>query len=85
MPESDQKVDYRLERDIAVLSTEVKNIRNDLDEIKDLLKTAANKYVSGDELEIKLDPIRRIVYGMTGTVLLAFVGCVIALVWRTAN
>lgn len=85
MPESEQKVDYRLERDIAVLSTEVKNIRNDLDEIKDLLKAAANKYVSGEELEIKLDPIRRIVYGMTGTVLLAFIGSVVALVWKTAN
>lgn len=85
MPEVESKIDYRLERDIAVLSTEVKNIRNDLDEIKDLLKNAASKYVSGEELETKLDPIRRIVYGMTGTVLLAFIGSVVALVWRVAK
>ena len=77
--------DYHIERDIAVLSTEVKNIRGDLDEIKDLLKTAANKYISIEEFESRLDPIRRITYGMTAAVLLSFIGCVVALVWKTAS
>jgi hypothetical protein len=85
MDGNEQTTDYRIERDIAVLSTEVKNIRKDLDDIKELLKVAANRYVSSDELENKLDPIRRIVYGMTSAILLAFIGCVIALVWKTAS
>lgn len=86
MPEEKSPArDYHIERDIAVLSTEVKNIRGDLDEIKELLKSAANKYVSGEELESKLDPIRRITYGMTGTILLSFIGAVVALVWKTAS
>lgn len=85
MEGNEQTTDYRLERDIAVLSTEVKNIRKDLDDIKELLKVAANRYVSSDELENKLDPIRRVVYGMTSAILLAFIGSVITLVWKTVN
>lgn len=85
MDGNEQTTDYRLERDIAVLSTEVKNIRKDLDDIKELLKVAANRYVSSDELENKLDPIRRVVYGMTSAILLAFIGSVITLVWKTVN
>lgn len=86
MPEGQSlQVDYRLERDIAVLSTEMKNVRSDLDEIKVLLKGASDQSVTKRELEDKIDPIRRIVYTMTGAVLLAFVSAVVALVWKTTS
>lgn len=77
--------DYHIERDIAVLSTEVKNIRGDLDEIKELLKNAASQSVSKEDLETKLDPIRRIVYLMTGSVMLSFVSALTALIWKSVR
>lgn len=45
-----------------------------------LLRRNEAKYLLRAEFEIKFDPIQKLVYGMVGLILVAFVGGVIALV-----
>ena len=69
---------------MAVENQEVINegMRKDIEFIKDNLKEINNKldqkYVTHDEFR----PIQKIVYGLVGTVLLAFLGGVIALILK---
>lgn len=64
------------ETKLAVMATELQYARNDITEIKDLLKTG---YVSKEEHE----PVKKIVYGLVGVVLIAVVGALMALVVRS--
>jgi hypothetical protein len=84
MPEQDQDIS------INVIKMEIKEIREKLTQIpnrdevrlaikggiEEALKSCDNKYASKDRLGM----IERVVYGMTGAILLAFMGAVIGLV-----
>lgn len=58
---------------VAVLSTNVEFIKQEITTIKTLLE---NKYVTKEGFE----PVRRIVYGLVGAFLLAIVGAIIQIV-----
>jgi hypothetical protein len=58
---------------LAVLGNDVKYIRKEVDDIKILV---TEKYVTKTEFE----PIRLLVYGMVGLVLVAVFGAIVALV-----
>ena len=58
---------------IAVMATNVENIKNDVKDIKDKLQ---NDYVSQTEFK----PIRNIVYGMVGLILTAVIIALVSLV-----
>jgi len=59
--------------DLAVVSRDIKYLIKSIDEINEVLK---HKFVSQEEFE----PIKRIVYGLVATILIAFVGALVALV-----
>ena len=59
--------------DLAVVDTNVKYLVKRVDDINEILK---DHYVTQDQFE----PIKKIVYGMVATILVAFIGAVIALV-----
>lgn len=64
-----------IETSIAVILTKVGYLEVGFQEIKVLLE---KDYVTQDEFE----PIRRVVYGMVGLVLLSVLGAIVALVIR---
>ena len=59
--------------DLAKLSVKVDYIADKLDGIDEVLK---HNYVTAEAFE----PIKRIVYGLVGVILVSFVGAVIALI-----
>jgi len=59
--------------DLAIVSSDVKYLVKQVDEINVLLK---NHYVTQDQFE----PIKRIIYGMVAVILLAFLGAIAALI-----
>lgn len=61
------------ETKLAVIQTEVSYMKGDVAEIKKLLQTG---YVTKEEHE----PIKKIVYGLVGLMLVSVVGAVMALV-----
>ena len=65
-----------ISRDIQYLSTSMIELKSS---ITDFLKEAPNCYVSQKEF----NPVRSIVYGMVGVILLAVVGALVALVITT--
>ena len=58
---------------IEVISNDITYIRDDVKEIKDNLRSS---YVSKDEF----DPVKKIVYGLVGLILVAVMGAVLGLV-----
>jgi hypothetical protein len=58
---------------LAVIQNDITYIKQEVDDIKKLVE---NKYVTKDEF----DPIKKVVYGMVGLILVAVVGAVLALV-----
>lgn len=60
-------------KNIEVIANDISYIRDDLTEIKSTLR---GSYVSKDEFE----PIKKIVYGLVGLILVAVVGAVMGLV-----
>lgn len=60
---------------LAVIANDIQYIKGDMAEIKRMQQT---NYVSRDEFE----PIKRIVYGVVGLILVAVVGAVVSLVVR---
>lgn len=58
---------------LAVISTKMEYVQTKLDQIDNKLNAS---YVSKDEFE----PIKRIVYGMVGLILVAVVGALVSLV-----
>jgi len=62
-----------LTTNVAVILSEMKTVKDDVREIKDKLE---KDYVTEDEFA----PVKNIVYGMVGTILLAVIGALIALV-----
>jgi len=62
---------------IDVIATKLDYIQRDIEEIKQKLE---GEYVTQDEF----DPVKKIVYGMVGVVLLAVIGALVALVMRTS-
>jgi hypothetical protein len=69
MPENDS--DTRLE--LAVIARDIQYMKGDIHDIKNNVQQG---YVSKDEFE----PVRRIVYGLVGLILVAVVGALISLV-----
>lgn len=63
------------ETKLAVISTDIAYIKSDVAEIRRMQQT---NYVSHDEFE----PIKRIVYGLVGLILVAVVGALVSLVVR---
>jgi len=59
--------------DLAVVASDVKYLIKSIDGINEVLK---HKFVTQEEFE----PIRRIIYGLVATILIAFIGAVIALI-----
>lgn len=72
---SQEKQNDRTDVSLAVISTDLAYIKQDVAEIKRLQQT---NYVSHDEFE----PIKRIVYGLVGIILVAVVGALVSLVVR---
>jgi hypothetical protein len=58
---------------IAVLQNDISHIQTDIKEIKEKLE---NRYITKDEF----DPVKKIVYGLVGVILVAVVGALIAIV-----
>ena len=58
---------------IEVISNDITYIRDDVKEIKDNLRSS---YVSKDEF----DPVKKIVYGLVGLILVSVMGAVLGLV-----
>jgi len=61
--------------DISLIKRDIEYIQKDVKEIKEKLES---RYVTKEEF----DPIKRIVYGMVGVILLAVVGALVALVLK---
>jgi hypothetical protein len=55
------------DKDIAILQTQVLDIRSDVLEIKE-------HYLTREEFNDKFDPVRKIVYGLVSVILLSVVG-----------
>lgn len=68
-----RSTDHTLEWNIAVLSTEMKNIVSDISEIKELFKSAQNKYVTLDQFL----PVRNGFYGFVGLIVTIVIGAII--------
>ena len=64
------------DKDIAVMNTKLDFI---IAEVADIKKNIKECYVS----KIEFDPIKRLVFGAVGLILVAFIGAIIALVVRT--
>lgn len=67
--------------ELAVLATELRQIRKDLDDIKTILSKASDQFVTRSEFE----PVRNLIYGIVATVLLSFIGGLTALLWTVSN
>ena len=65
---------------LAVMSEKMKNIENDISEIKlginELIKKMDEKFVTKNEFT----PIKQIVYGFVGLIVVAVIGALISLV-----
>lgn len=62
---------------VAVMGTDVGYIKAKIDNITMLVE---QKYVTRTEFDAKFDPVRKLVFGMVGLVLIAVVTAMIALV-----
>lgn len=60
---------------ISVIANDINYIKRDVSEIKEKLQ---KNYVSREEFE----PIKKVVYGLIGTVLLSFVGALLVYVTK---
>lgn len=65
--------------DDAIIANELQYIKRDIAEIKEDLRESKGGYVSQAEFA----PIRTLVFGFVGLVLVAVVGAILALVVRT--
>lgn len=61
------------EVDLAVMAKDISSIRDDVTEIKLQLES---KYVT----QVEFDPVKKVVYGLVGLILVAVAGAIIALV-----
>lgn len=72
--------------DIAVIMEKTERMESDIQEIKVDLKSLPEKldehYVSKNQFEARFEPVRNIVYGMVGFILLAFLGAMSTLIIR---
>jgi len=71
----------------AIVSTDISYIKSDISEIKDSLKTIRDDFVTHseflafrDKLQEQIRPIKNIVYGLVGGILLAVLAGVLSLV-----
>lgn len=64
---------------IAVLTNQIEHIRSDINEIKQMLITQSAQFVTKGEFQ----PIKMIVFGMVGTILLSFLGGLTVVIWKT--
>jgi len=63
----------------ALMAKDIADIKDDVKEIKNLIKGLNETYVSKAEFQ----PVKGVVYGMVGFILLAFLGAVVAFVFKT--
>jgi hypothetical protein len=63
---------------IAVISSDILNIKNSITKIEALLTDQSDKYVTHDQFW----PVKTAVYGMIGLILTSSIGAVIALVLK---
>ena len=61
-----------------LMAKDIADIKSDIQEIKEVLKNLGSKFVTKQEFS----PVKAIAYGMVGAILLAFLGGVVALVWK---
>ena len=71
-------ISTKVEVQLALLVQEVKRLGDDIKDIKDLSKTDRTLYVTKDEFA----PVKTLVYGMVGLILIAVVGAILALVLK---
>lgn len=64
------------ETSLDVVLTEINYIKKDIGEIKDSVADLKDSFITRAEFE----PIKNVVYGMVGLVLISFLGAIIALV-----
>lgn len=60
----------------AIVATNIDWIKKDIGEIKEALKCLSSEYVT----QVEFRPIRQLVYGLVGLILIAVVGALLALV-----
>ena len=60
----------------AVLANDICHIKNSITEIKELIKKMQGEYVT----KYEFDPVKKVVYGLVGAILLAVIGGIVALV-----
>lgn len=70
------ETDIRLERDVAVVKTKMEAIQSDILEIKEILKSWKNEFVTVKEFE----PIKRGFYGLIAAVVIEAIGVIGALI-----
>lgn len=70
------ETDIRLERDVAVVKTKMEAIQSDILEIKEILKSWKNEFVTVKEFE----PIKRGFYGLIAAVVIEAIGVLGALI-----
>lgn len=58
------------------MAKDIQDIKSDVKEIKEAIKELNNVFVT----KIEFEPIRTVVYGMIGFILLAFLGVIVSLV-----
>lgn len=73
-----KKEDKSASKILSRVETEIEHLKDGQEEIKQML---ADKYVTHDEFS----PIKLIVYGMVGTILLSVLGAIIALVIKSSS
>ena len=62
----------------AVIANDICHIKNTITEIKELIKKMEGEYVT----KYEFDPIKKVVYGLVGAILLAVIGGVVAMVLK---
>ena len=73
-----KKEDQSVSKILSRVETEIEYLKTGQEEIKQML---ANTYVTHDEFS----PIKLIVYGMVGTILLSVLGAIIALIIKSSG
>ena len=72
-----QNTEQKNEKNIAVMSEQIKNMQSDISEIKNSLHELVAKIDSTYVTKEELRPIKAITYGMVGAILMAVLGALI--------
>lgn len=66
-----------IETTLALMRQDITRMKDDIHEIKNVMQEQVMKFVTREEFEAKLWPVRTLVFGVTGLLLVAVVGAII--------